>query len=573
MSIKNTCIVVGHADQVGATKKELEARGVRARAFQHNIGHEKIAALCAAESDLQVVAVFCRNFVDQGASLFAALRKQLNGSVSLHALVEAGSQKKPRIVEKLDSTVNAICIGMPLNPAKAAIEIRKRWFPDAVGAIGEEADGNAARVTSSGTTVSELPGMTVRTHRIGDEEIETLSRSEEDSDDDIPAPSRQGPPRTAAVPKEPKPASMRPAAAKRVGPVKVPKVNPDAPLEAKQRQRQDPEKKFLGTTVDVPTLTFGKLLESLKRNPVLPAEPTAKRIVGMDGKTVLLDPRRIRRLPENPRNRSNPGLSDEGLRKLGDNIKLVGQMEEIRVCPFADDQKFDAQLIDGECRTEATERAHIFVRAKVDESVTPEQVSKLYFMSVVSNKNKTEFTAYDNVRIVAKFRDEYGMTIQEIAGVCDATASWVSQQMLLGKLEHDVQEMLEGGSAQRRLTSQIAVLLVDIEAAGQRSAAEEIVDKKMNYRQARRFVLNLRRGRGLARSPTGENRHSKQFDSLGTLTRHNLDAYGIYLDMLTAELMTMLASRSGGERSGVCQDLRKLSTDVATLAKRLEKCE
>ncbi|MCR4278159.1 MAG: hypothetical protein NUV85_04090, partial [Candidatus Berkelbacteria bacterium] len=86
---------------------------------------------------------------------------------------------------------------------------------------------------------------------------------------------------------------------------------------------------------------------------------------------------------------------------------------------------------------------------------------------------------------------------------------------------------------------------------------------------ARRHVLGVRRGLSLTAGAGRQTRKARQFDSLRTFASQSLVRLDTFLDMPTAELYS--ESRSDGERSGLCQDLRALAAKATEMAGRIEK--
>jgi ParB family transcriptional regulator, chromosome partitioning protein len=541
----NACVIIGETNRAGAIKKLLSTSDVPTAAIAHNTGHEAIVNACAKLRSLKLVVVLCRDFPqDVGLGLLAELRQGLEEGVGLHAFVDDVEAYKSTQEDFEELDVKVMC-HFPLEPILIASTIKQRWFPKGGREDGETSPGNHGRngssISTAGNGGRREAGVSVPGARL-------IARQDKTHAPESPPPVRQSESQGASR------APRAQATGIRVAPPRSLVEKPSAPVLGDDMQG-----------------VLTELFESFRRNDPLSPKPTAASVVGKHGTIVKLDPRRIKPLPDQPRQESNPGFTKESLKGLGEQIKLAGQMEEILVCPLVGVPDYDAQLIDGERRLRSCKLVGIYIYATVREDITPAEAKKTYLMSVMRNSEKELFTTYDNIKIVHRLRKEFGMSFKEIADACCKTTPWVSQHLMLEKLHEDVQDMLDGGSNPRKITSQIAVLLVDIGSENQRSAAETILEKRMNYNQARRYVLNLRRGLKLAPTAAGRTRPSRQFDALRTLIKRNLDAVGIYLDMPTAEILLMLSHQTGGEKNGVSQDLRTLAKNLYDLAIRIEK--
>lgn len=546
-----TCIIIGEPERAASIKKLLEDGGVTARALAHNVGQSKLVETCAGDSTLRVVAVCCRDFpIDYGVGLFRALGSRLSAkNIGLYALLEASDPTTA--MRQLGAVgIHNTYHKFPMSSAGAATAIRDSWYrgvphpgkAQSPSAKKGNGNGNAAHPFSGG--VCDVANSWV----LG---IGLPVVAVEEPQGEPPKQEKEVPPKKSQE--------------------KAKEVLPKKPVE-KEKPPERPHEEF---KVDS---ALSKMLQLLQHNPPLPREMVIVDIVGMHGEAVNLDPRRIRPLLGQPRNKESQGFSQKSIAELGESMRSGGQLEEVSVCPIVGNQDFDAQLIDGERRLKGSLAAGIMIRATVREDVTPEMVLELYLLSVMRNTEKEPHTTLEFIEMVRRFRGpEYGFSLLEVGKILSMNKNTVNRYEMLGRLDQDVLVMLDDGSSKeaggvvkRKLTSQLALLLIDISAGKQQEVAKDIVAKGMNYNQARRYVLNVRRGLGLKGTVAGRGRQSRQFDALGTLTRRNLNAYGVYLDMPTAELVTLFANRTDGERSGLCQDLRKLAADASELVERIE---
>lgn len=518
------CVVIGKERNAKEIQRLLDTSNVPTLAILHNLGNNKIVATCEKEKGLKVIAVCCADCGTGGIPLLTALQKSFGGSVHLHAIVE-GNEDSDEIELLTEVGVSDTFFQLPLKPFDAAKNIKQRWFPRDKNKIilpDEEVEQRNVTRVNNARTVRPLDGDKIAVAVVG---------------------------------------KSAQAVVTRILPRSVVAVT--APIK-----------------IEIPSI-LDMLMKKTRRNNPLPERAVPVSIIGKNGQIVQLDPRRIRPLPENPRGEDSPGFTKESLIDLGMQIKNLGQMEEAKVCPIDGDPMYDAQLIDGDRRKRSTEMVGIMLWVSVREDVTPAEAESLYLMSVLSNLQKERPTTREYIRIVSNLRGSpYNMTIRQIAEAIGLSSARTEQLHLLGKLDPEVQNMLAdartegGGSTATKgyvFTSQLALLLVDIAQENQRAVAEEIRSKRMNYLAARRYVHSIRRGLGLGRTPEGVKRNTRHFDSMATLIRRSIEAFGIFIDIPTGEMIPILMSRTPGERNGVSQDLHSLIKTLNELAESIDR--
>lgn len=309
---------------------------------------------------------------------------------------------------------------------------------------------------------------------------------------------------------------------------------------------------------------------ALKKNPVWGKEPKAVSIIGKDGIVVVLDPRRVRPLPDQPRWANSPALSKKSISELSESIRILGQTEAGKVC-LTNEPGYDAQLIDGERRLRACLVGKFMFKALVDERlIAPKD---LFVLSVLSNFGSEDFTRMEKAHIVRKLHTEMGMTFDQISVVFKKTGpTWAQQHESLLKLDPEVQALiepdttvtidgeeitvLEPSTARRNkrsnrrtqgLAYSVSLTLVDLPAADQKAVAKHIIRHDMTVSQARRHVINYRREGGHEKG-TRRNRPKERFETLSSLVRRTIDEFGIFEDMPNAEFEAFVRSRSDSER-------------------------
>lgn len=317
-------------------------------------------------------------------------------------------------------------------------------------------------------------------------------------------------------------------------------------------------------------------LEGVKHNSFLPEKPRPVSLKGKNGHVVALDPRRVKPLPDNPRFAENEGFSAESIRGLADSIKMIGQIDPVKIC-LTDDPDFDAQLYDGERRLRACLEAGFMINGIVLEEYGDPDL--LYLRSVVSNYQREGHTCLEAAYSVQRFRDK-GLTMEQIATIVGKSTTWVSQHASLMRLDPSIRkllapEVLEGGETSKKavISFQLGLLLVDFQREEQIGVAQEIIEKGFSYTQARRFVLKLR-NTSLAHDHEAQRYTSPSkdaFATLETLTDSSEDLFGVYLDMHPKLLRGAAARRTSDQRRQLAQKLRLLSSQLKTLSDVVEK--
>lgn len=553
------CCVIGSIASASSTASLLRAKGVLSKAFEVTSNNDKLFEACRAEKDLSVVAVFLKSVKKDVPAFLRSLRESLSEEVRIHVLWEGDGNSVSDFSRKI---ANEVTTAFPLGPAQAEKIIKARWFP----MVKKPEDESYTKRTGGTAVWKHVDESVASSHpnpasrRVSLADLESYKASQGGGDTAVVEKSQEI---RASVGAMPTPAVL-------VVPA-IPTV-PVARVASPASQRNQADSDGLSA-----------LLKCIRKNGPLPEKSLRMNLVGKEGTTVEIDPRRVRPLPKNPRHKENPGFTEESLSELGESIRTFGQLDDGSVCPIVNDPQYDAQLIDGERRHGGCLRAGVLFRVKIREDVTPEMTRELYVLSVVGNTSKEPHTTVEYVDMVLRFRGpEYRMSQAETAKTIGRAVSWVANYELLATLHPEVLAMVgesrsskskgkqaNGEANKRKLTLQLALLLVDVPRERQLHHAQEIVSQGMNYNQARRYILGIRRGMQIKRD-TKNGWQSKAFRALGTLTSRSLDAFGVVEDMTETEMSSLLANRTKGERSGVAQDLRSLADNLCAIAARID---
>lgn len=309
-------------------------------------------------------------------------------------------------------------------------------------------------------------------------------------------------------------------------------------------------------------------------NPLLNPDPMPVSIQGLHKQVIFMDPRRIKPLPKQPRASDSPGFTVESLTSLGESIKAAGQMQAAKVC-VSTNPDFDAQLIDGERRLLACTLADIMLKCEVDETLDDTMKEKLLFMSIVSNFGRENHTSLEIAFSCHRLVEEMKMHVRDIAKGLGHPTSWVYMHLGLLKLEPEVQALLVapadsgdtgGRKRETKLSRPIASMLIGFDRGDQLLLASEVVNNRMSDAEARRYILNKKRDKGLlTRSSI---RPGEQFDSLARLVARSSHLFGVYLDMTPKEVAAIMVSQSGARKKHLAEQLEFLSScmkDVSEL--------
>lgn len=543
------CIVIGEASVATQTVRSLRSKGVIAKALEATSNHDVLIETCAREPDLKVIAIFLSSLRKDVPALLRSIQEKLDDCVCVHILCDRDDQ----LSSFAKNFADEVTAHFPMGHVEAEKVLMARWFSGVQKKPGNQdfkkRTGGTVHWNHADKDVKRVPPPIVLTgRRVTLSELESFKAGLKGGEDTLLA--------------------ERPVDAVHADqPVKV--VTGPSPFVALEQGN------------DEAMLT--SLLSGLKKNSLAPEVPAPVRVIGCHGMTIELDPRRVRPLPENPRHVGNPGFTEESLRKLGEQIKTFGQLEDISVCPIEGDTQYDAQLIDGERRHAGCTLAGVMIRANVREDVSADDSIRLYILSVVRNTSKEPHTTQEYISMVQTLmRSPYSMSRKEIAKTISKVPVTVAVYEQLATLHPDVIKMIgetrmrkskkalkESPESGELITMQIGQLLVRLPREQQLEHAKTIVAEHMSYNQARRYVLDIIREKGVKRVGDRKGRWSKTFQSIKTAAKRNIDVFGSILDMSADEMAAMLANRTPEEIKDASAYLRTLSSNLLVLADRI----
>ncbi|MFI5260481.1 MAG: ParB/RepB/Spo0J family partition protein [Candidatus Paceibacteria bacterium] len=578
------CFVIGSIESAGETAKLLRKRGIPVKAFEPTSDNKGILEACRIDEQLAVVAVFLRSIKKDVPAFFRSLRDNLAPGVGIHILTQ-GAQ----LSDYSRKIANEVTTPLTLEPFHADRVISSRWF---LNFKRDETKNYEER--TGGTVVRKSVGATP-TPAIANTESPKAARE----------PVGATPTRAEAVTStQPQSATSRVrlqdlesykasiargntavavVAPKSIGATPVPEKVVTPTLSATPTARAAPS---VSEEKEDDNGVLEDLLKVIQKNHPLQKEQTVVNIVGKAGTSQHLDPRRVRPLSGQPRYGDSNGFTSESLTELAEAIKTFGQLEDASVCPIVGDPLYDAQLIDGERRHDACLYAGVMMKATVREDVTADMRLQLYLLSVVRNFGKEPHSTIEYVGMVRTFLGpDYKMPRSEVGKILGKSYSQIIKYEQLGTLHPEVLAKVgeshsrkskgakaDAGKAERKLTAHLASLLVDVPSAEQLSKAEEIISGNMSFIEARRYLLGVRREMHIKYNPR-QGRNSKTFQSITTLSKTSINAFGVFGDMTEAEMLAVMSTRDGEERHAVVNDLQVLAENIRSLANRIALVE
>ncbi|MCK4548711.1 MAG: ParB/RepB/Spo0J family partition protein [Candidatus Krumholzibacteria bacterium] len=182
-----------------------------------------------------------------------------------------------------------------------------------------------------------------------------------------------------------------------------------------------------------------------------------------------LDIESIEANPHQPREHFN----DEHLGELAESIKKHGVLQPVVVRRAGDRY----QLVIGERRLRASKMAGRPTIPAIVREIGDEDSLKF---ALLENLQREDLTPVEEARGYAALRDEFGITVKEVAGMLGKDRSTVANTLRLLKLPVRVIEMLEQG----KLTAGHARAILSIEGeAGQIEWAERVVLQGFTVRE------------------------------------------------------------------------------------------
>lgn len=174
-------------------------------------------------------------------------------------------------------------------------------------------------------------------------------------------------------------------------------------------------------------------------------------------------------------------MSSEALEELAESIRSQGVMQPIVVRPIGE-QRYE--IIAGERRWRA---AKLVGLATIPALVRHVDDEAAIAMALIENIQREDLSPMEEALALARLKDEFELTHQEVANVVGKSRAMVTNLLRLLLLEEPVRRMLEHGD----LEMGHARALLGLSEAAQTEAARIVVAKGLNVRQTEALVRDF----------------------------------------------------------------------------------
>ena len=174
-------------------------------------------------------------------------------------------------------------------------------------------------------------------------------------------------------------------------------------------------------------------------------------------------------------------MHSEALEELAESIRRQGVLQPIVVRPI-DDQRYE--IIAGERRWRATQLAGLDTIPSILRDVPDDAAIA---MALIENIQREDLNAMEEAVALARLRDEFELTQQEVANAIGKSRAAVANLLRLITLREDVKILLEHGD----LEFGHAKALLGLPSEQQSAAASQVVARGLSVRQTESLVRNL----------------------------------------------------------------------------------
>jgi ParB/RepB/Spo0J family partition protein len=259
------------------------------------------------------------------------------------------------------------------------------------------------------------------------------------------------------------------------------------------------------------------------------------------------DADRVRPLVGQPRKRF------AGIKELANSMRAIGQITPGLVTLVEDDDRFDAELVDGERRLKACALADLPFQAQVRPR---DDADKIFAISFAANFGRQGHDPVEIAEALDRMRSA-GRTNLEIAAIAGKSDFWVSTHLrLLGLRPEVLNRMVPGDDNKAKLSMDHAMRMFDLPEPQQLGLLKKI-DKGISSKALRLEVDRLRRR--LELPVRGEK--SRSIGKLGKRAKHFLALLGNYLD-LEGDEFNKLVDYSSSSDARCCVDDLEAAADA-----------
>jgi|MEHZ01.4.fsa_nt_MEHZ011181899.1_38 ParB family chromosome partitioning protein len=189
-------------------------------------------------------------------------------------------------------------------------------------------------------------------------------------------------------------------------------------------------------------------------------------------------------------------FDEDALSELADSIKEQGLLQPIVVrslAPQGKNKEPKYEIIAGERRWRASQLAGLHnipvVIKELDDQAT-------MVVALIENLQREDLNPMEEAYALSRLKDEFELTHDQVAKAVGKSRSTVTNLLRLTGLTEAVRKMVENTD----LEMGHARALISLEAAQQKEAAIQIVEKAMSVRQAEALVRNFGKGKSKATS-------------------------------------------------------------------------
>lgn len=203
-------------------------------------------------------------------------------------------------------------------------------------------------------------------------------------------------------------------------------------------------------------------------------------------------------------------FDEEALNSLADSVKEYGVLQPIVVVPEGD--KY--QIVAGERRWRASKIAELDTIPALVRTLSG--IKKLE-TAIIENVQREDLNAMEFATALAKMRDQFNMSVSEIAKKIGKSVSMISNHLKLFSLPEYAKKAVADGKMSEAHARQILALDGDEEA--QKTLFNGIIKSGWSVRQAEQFVIAYKKGgkkstRTAAKVVKQENDFTKSMASL-----------------------------------------------------------
>jgi|TARA_B110000483_G_scaffold141911_1_gene169489 ParB family chromosome partitioning protein len=178
-------------------------------------------------------------------------------------------------------------------------------------------------------------------------------------------------------------------------------------------------------------------------------------------------------------------FDEDALSELADSIKEQGLLQPIVVRSLS---KNKYEIIAGERRWRASQLAGLHSISVVIKELDDQAAM---VVALIENLQREDLNPMEEAYALSRLKDEFELTHDQVAKAVGKSRTTVTNLLRLTSLTEAVRKMVENTD----LEMGHARALISLEAAQQKEAAIQIVEKAMSVRQAEALVRNLGTGK------------------------------------------------------------------------------